>query len=124
MTHEQLANILKALGHPVRLSVFRRLLALCQSCQPMPDEDGSSCVSALGEGLGVAASTLSHHIKELRVAGLVLMERDGQHMLCCINPEALAALRELFQLPDTRASEPVCCLPTPLSQQNENNSSE
>jgi DNA-binding transcriptional ArsR family regulator len=61
-----LAGVLSALSDPVRLSV----------------------VSALAEGaergwgefeVGVGASTLSHHIKVLREAGVVTHRKDGTH---------------------------------------------
>ncbi|MCK5418049.1 MAG: helix-turn-helix transcriptional regulator, partial [Desulfobacterales bacterium] len=46
--------------------------------------------------LGIVASTISHHIKELRQAGLIRMERRGQKMECWIDPETIAALQGFF----------------------------
>lgn len=80
------------LGHPVRLAVFLRLLERC----PGGDCDPCACVGDLGAGLGVAPSTISHHIKELRVAGLIRCERSGQRIDCGINAEALEDLRTLL----------------------------
>jgi ArsR family transcriptional regulator len=42
------------------------------------------------------ASTISHHMKELRQAGLVRMERRGQKIECWIDPEIIANLQGFF----------------------------
>jgi DNA-binding transcriptional ArsR family regulator len=56
----------KAIGHPVRL----RILAMLQS--------GSLCVCQLTAVLGLAASTVSGHLAELRRAGLVAERKQGK----------------------------------------------
>jgi len=55
------------------------------------------CVGDLGEGLDIAASTLSHHLKELNRAGLVRMERRGKHIECWLEPEVLGELARFFR---------------------------
>ena len=57
------------------------------------------CVGDLGRDLGIGASTVSHHIKELYQAGLIQTERRGQHVECWIVPETLEMLAEFFQQP-------------------------
>lgn len=56
----------------------------------------TACVGQLGEGLGVAPSTVSHHIKELRYAGLIRVEKRGKEVHCRVEGEALADLVEFF----------------------------
>ncbi len=48
-------------------------------------------------GGDVISSTVSHHLKELRQAGLVEMTRKGKHMLCSLNREAVKELAEYLQ---------------------------
>ena len=47
-------------------------------------------------GLDIEAPTVSHHVKELADAGLIDTERDGKQLICSVKPEALVALRALF----------------------------
>jgi DNA-binding transcriptional ArsR family regulator len=48
-------------------------------------------VSDLGKGLEIDPSTVSHHIRELRQAGLIRMERRGKNMLCWVDRETVIA---------------------------------
>jgi ArsR family transcriptional regulator len=93
---DELAELFKALANPHRLRIFIGLARCCrpgQACAPSM----RACVGDLGDGLGLAPSTISHHLKELRRAGLIEMKRAGQHVECWANPEALARLAEFFR---------------------------
>ncbi len=97
----KLAEMFKALSNPNRLKIFMRLLSCCQpgiytSVDDFCSSKGCACVGDLGKDLGIAASTISHHIKELRRAGLIHMERRGQKIECRIESEALAGLKNFF----------------------------
>lgn len=56
-------------------------------------------VGELGTGLSIAPSTLSHHLKTLRDAGLVVMERRGKRVECHVEPEVLRQLANFFSQP-------------------------
>ncbi len=71
---EQAAVIksLAALAQPVRLEVFRALVvAGPRGMTP----------STMAEGLGISASALSFHLKELANAGLVIAERSSRNLI-------------------------------------------
>jgi ArsR family transcriptional regulator len=98
---EKYAEMFKALSNPNRLKIFMRLISCCQpgtvtSINSTSGEEGCACVGELGQDLGIVASTISHHIKELRQAGLIRMERRGQKIECWVDPSTLGALREFF----------------------------
>jgi len=98
---EKFAEMFKALSNPNRLKIFMRLTTCClpgtvTSINPGTGEAGCACVGELGRDLDIVPSTISHHIKELRQAGLIRMERRGQKMECWIDPETLKALQGFF----------------------------
>jgi DNA-binding transcriptional ArsR family regulator len=96
---EPLADQFKALGNPHRLALFQRLMTCCKpGTRCSVDDTGSFCVGTLGEGLNIAPSTLSHHLKELQRCGLVQTERRGKNVWCWIDPGALEQLSDFFQL--------------------------
>ena len=101
---EKFSDIFKALSNPNRLKIFLRLISCCQpgtitSIKNSIDSEGCACVGDLGQDLGIVPSTISHHIKELRRAGLIRMERSGQKIECSIDPETIADLQDFRNYP-------------------------
>ena len=104
---ENYAEMFKALSNPNRLKIFLRLAALCMPGCCMPEvpvdiskemqSEGCACVGDLGKDLDIVASTISHHIKELREAGLINVSRRGQHMNCWVDPGVVRNLMEFFE---------------------------
>jgi ArsR family transcriptional regulator len=103
---ERLAEAFKALSNPNRLKIFLQLMnccapgTVCSAEGVTADLVTKSCVGDLGEGLAIAASTLSHHIKELNRAGLIHMERRGQHIDCWVDPDTVDELYRFFRTED------------------------
>jgi ArsR family transcriptional regulator len=98
---KKFAEMFKALSNPNRLKIFLRLLSCCQpgTLTTVDDNMGSetcACVGELGRDMGIVPSTISHHIKELRLAGLIRMERRGQKIECWIDPETVTDLQGFF----------------------------
>lgn len=67
MVDDDIANMMRALGHPVRLSILRILAQRESDC----------CCTDVTQMLPLAQSTVSQHIKVLLDAGLVVREAKG-----------------------------------------------
>jgi DNA-binding transcriptional ArsR family regulator len=80
-------DVLKALGHPVRLRIAAML------------RGGELCVCQLTAVLGLAASTVSAHLSDLKRAGLVQERKDGRWVLHRLadDPAAVAHLEPVWQ---------------------------
>ena len=79
----EFARLFKAMGDPVRL----RLLSLIAS-----HEGGEACVCDLTGVFDLTGPTISHHLKMLREAGLISVERRGTWVYYQVHPEILATL--------------------------------
>jgi len=83
MNGEMIARAFRALGDPTRLRIVE-ILACCPETLPTA---GEICCEVTG--LETINSTISHHLKELREAGLIEMERQGKSRCCSLNRETL-----------------------------------
>ncbi len=93
----QFVDIFKALANDHRLKIYNILTNCCTpGTDCASDEVFSCCVGDLDSQLDIAASTLSHHLKELHRAGLIHMKRDGKQVFCSINTDAMKQLQMLF----------------------------
>ena len=94
---ERLCAMFKALASPQRLQIFLKLAdACCPTACDATAEGYRCCVGDLGQDLDVKAPTVSHHLKELRQAGLMRVERRGKRIECLIGEDALRLLAEFF----------------------------
>lgn len=85
-----LAVRLKALADPARLQLVSLLMA---------GDDQEACTCDLTEPLGLSQPTVSHHLKKLAEAGLVVGERRGVWTYYRVVPEALSALAAVLVAP-------------------------
>ena len=85
--------MLRALAHPNRLAIFERIHDDGLCCRT--DHKGNT-VCAIAEDFQLALSTVSHHLKELRSAGLITCQRRGQQVVCAINHDTLDQVRALL----------------------------
>jgi ArsR family transcriptional regulator, arsenate/arsenite/antimonite-responsive transcriptional repressor len=81
--HADAVTRLAALAQQTRLALFRRLV-----------EAGHTGLSAgvIAERVGVAAPTLSFHLKELTRAGLIRAAQQGRHVIYTADFDAMNAL--------------------------------
>ena len=68
---EDTAQALAALGHPARLSIFRLLVRA--------GHDGV-LVGEIAAHLDIPLSTLAHHLRTLKQAGLINQTRNGREV--------------------------------------------
>lgn len=83
----ELAARFKALGDPTRL----RILGLLARRAHHGEE--------LAAALQISPSTVSHHVKLLRQAGMVSITRENPYVLFRLRPETLRTLGSLFEDP-------------------------
>ncbi len=83
---------LKALADPVRVRLMSLILAAA---------DDGACTCDLAPAVGVTEATASHHLKQLRDAGLVEGTRRGTNVHYRPRTESLGAL--------CRVIDPSCC---------------
>ncbi len=80
-----IAILAKALGHPARLAIMEYLMKV----------DTCICGDIVNE-LPLAQPTVSQHLKELKNAGLIKGNIEGNAICYCIDEKALAKLQSYF----------------------------
>ncbi len=83
MKLDDAAGRLEALGNPTRLKIYRALVRAGEAGMP---------VGRLQDKLKIAASTLSHHVKALVVAGLITQVREATTLTCHANYDIMRDL--------------------------------
>ena len=92
-----LAKIFRALGDPSRLAIFELVRECCNEDSAHSADDLRNSVSEIAKQFDLSLSTVSHHLKELREAGLIRCERHGQHIFCSVDPDIVADIRKFLQ---------------------------
>jgi ArsR family transcriptional regulator len=83
MQDDDIANVMRALGHPVRLSILRILAT---------QNAGDCCCTDVIQCLPLAQSTVSQHIKVLLDAGLVERHPKGTRNCYALRSDRLAEI--------------------------------
>jgi DNA-binding transcriptional ArsR family regulator len=109
---DALAAVFRALGDPTRLRIFQMLRSCARAVEV--DESGQ-CRPAGALSVGEVCcrfdqslSTVSQHLKELRLAGLIRTEKRARWVYCSVNPAGLALIEEFLD-PSTERNANVCC---------------
>jgi ArsR family transcriptional regulator, arsenate/arsenite/antimonite-responsive transcriptional repressor len=95
----QLATFAKVLGHPARLAILQFLFKT------------NACVCGdLVAEIGLAQPTISQHLKELKLLGLIQGTIEGTSICYCIHPENWQKLsNQLQQFLNFNPLENTCC---------------
>jgi len=83
MQDDEIANVMRALGHPVRLSILRILAQ---------QSERDCCCTDVMQCLPLAQSTVSQHIKVLLDAGLVERLSKGTRNCYSLRSDRLSAI--------------------------------
>jgi len=81
MQDDDIAVVMRALGHPVRLSILRLLAS---------QRESDCCCTDVTQSLPLAQSTVSQHIKVLLDAGLVERQSKGTRNCYKLRTDRLA----------------------------------
>lgn len=100
MPHDDLAAMMRALGHPVRLEILRILSRRADNC----------CCNDVTDCLPLAQSTVSQHLKVLLDAGIIERQAKGTRNNYRVRIDRLAEVGAAFSLyvSDLGPAEAVC----------------
>ena len=101
-TEEQntLAILAKAVGHPARVAIIQYLLSV------------ETCICGdIVNVLPLAQPTVSQHLKELKNAGIIKGNIEGNAICYCLNEEAIELLHQFFANVSSKISSKIksCC---------------
>lgn len=97
-TQNELAILAKAMGHPARIAIIEYLLKT-ESC---------ICGDIVNE-LPLAQPTVSQHLKELKNAGLIKGNIEGNAICYCLNEEGFNKLKDFFETINSYITSKECC---------------
>lgn len=78
---EKVANVLKAIAHPVRIHIISLL-----------NDNGRMNVSELLEIIKIDQGLLSHHLINMKDKGVLCCEREGKNIYYSIKEEAVVGV--------------------------------
>src|SRR5262245_50960577 len=113
---EALTAIFKALSDPTRLQIFECLAC----CNDVEIDEAGDCRPAGSLSVGEVCCrfdqtlpTISRHLRELRLAGLVRTEKRGRRLYCSVDRGTLELVREFLDRSRScsmcGADQEVCC---------------
>lgn len=94
----QIATIAKALGHPARIAIIEYLLKVNECI----------CGDIVNE-LPLAQPTVSQHLKELKNAGLIKGNIEGNAICYCIDENTFALIKDYFSNIISVVKDQKCC---------------
>ena len=95
----QISIFAKAFGHPARVAIIQHLFEI------------EECICGdLVKEIGLAQSTISQHLKELKNLGLIQGTVEGPKICYCINSDNWSKMKRIMnQFLDQDLPENNCC---------------
>lgn len=95
MDTKQLTRIMKALSNENRLELY---LEIARHSEVDFSLEGGCLISDLRSCWNIGAPTVSHHLKELASAGLIITEKRGKYVAARINNETIKEVNKILAL--------------------------
>src|SRR6187551_1388273 len=93
-----MATLIKALGHPARIAIIEYLMSV------------NDCICGdIVKELPLSQPTVSQHLRELKTAGLIKGNVDGNSICYCINENAINKLQDYFSNVSATLTKKNCC---------------
>ena len=93
-----LAKIAKVLGHPARIAILERIT------------ESNSCIcNSLVNEIGLAQSTISQHLKELKSVGIINGTIEGKKTCYCANTSKLKEIQSSINNFFNHLQSKDCC---------------
>ena len=95
----EIALFAKVFGHPARVAILQHLFKI----------DACVCGDLVNE-IGLAQPTISQHLKELKLLGLIKGTVEGTSVCYCIDAENWGLMKKvMLQFLDQDISNKTCC---------------
>ena len=95
METKKMAKVFKALSNPNRLELYLQIVKKHETSYKTYE---SCLINDITQSLNIGAPTISHHLKELSNAELILTERKGKYLVAKVNEEIVNEVNELLKL--------------------------
>lgn len=94
----EMATLAKALGHPARVAIIEYLA-----------KTGTCICGDIVDELPLAQATISQHLKELKQAGLIKGNIDGNAICYCIDERTVQKVTDYLVSIAARSKNSKCC---------------
>jgi DNA-binding transcriptional ArsR family regulator len=94
----EIANLLKALGHPARVAIVEYLIQHKQCI----------CGDIVNE-LPLSQATISQHLRELKQVGLIQGNIEGNSICYCLNPNVFQQITQFMGIVIESVTKNKCC---------------
>jgi Predicted transcriptional regulators len=93
-----IATIFKALGHPARIAIMEYLIKV------------NACIcSDIVDEMPLAQPTVSQHLRELKNAGLIKGNIEGNSICYCIDEKAVQKVTDYFSAIENKIEKRTTC---------------
>lgn len=95
MDTNKLAKVMKALSNPNRLELY---LEIVKKNEASFQTGGECFITDIIDSLNIGAPTISHHLKELTNAGLIVTERRGKYLVAKIDEQIIDEVSSILPI--------------------------